>query len=96
MLTQKKIDKINTVLESLNNPKDVHAIYPLLQVRLGYLNRVHALKYNVGQKIEFTHNNIKITGIISRINRKTASLKDCSDKNPRGWRVPFTRINRIL
>jgi hypothetical protein len=96
MLKDKHITAINIILDDLTDPKDVRELYPIIKRRLEYLRRIDSLKYIPGQKVEFIHNNVPISGIIGRVNQKTVTLKDCSDGNTRGWRVPFSHIDRIL
>lgn len=95
-MKEKHIEAINDILNDMINSKDVHKIYPLVKKRIEYLQRCDALKYSPGQRVEFIHNNIIISGTIERINIKTLTLKDCSDGNIRGWRVSLSRIDRIL
>jgi len=48
-------------------------------------------KYRIGNKIRFeaTHGQI-VSGIVERINKKTLSLRDCSDGQQ--WRVGYTNV----
>jgi len=83
--------EITTAISNVKSRHDLDEIATMLRAQYAHLDRVRGTDFNVGQSVRFNagRNKGTITGTISKMNGKTASVEVAGS---RGYRVPFSML----
>lgn len=79
-------------LLSLRTKEEIHEVYELMKRLQTHLKGLATVQFNVGDKVSFVHNGIKLVGVVKKINPTT--IKVFVEKTNQMWRCSALSLKK--